>query len=77
MDEDKGRSVAMDEDKRRKKSKDYNSESGVVYVGHLPHGFYEEQLKSYFSQFGNVNQVRVARNKKVTRTISMHTYPTF
>lgn len=40
-------------------------ESGVVYVGHLPHGFYEEQLDGYFSQFGAVKKVKVARNKKV------------
>lgn len=40
-------------------------QSGVVYVGHLPHGFYEAELKGYFSQFGTVRKVRVARNKKV------------
>lgn len=40
-------------------------QSGVVYVGHLPHGFYETELKGYFSQFGTVNKVKVARNKKV------------
>ena len=40
-------------------------QSGVVYVGHLPHGFYEEQLEGYFSQFGRVTKVKVARNKKV------------
>lgn len=42
-------------------------ESGVVYVGHLPHGFYEEQLDGYFSQFGAVKKVKVARNKKSGR----------
>lgn len=40
-------------------------QSGVVYIGHLPHGFYEEQLRSYFSQFGTVKRVKVARNKRV------------
>ena len=40
-------------------------QSGIVYVGHLPHGFYEEELRSYFSQFGAVVKVKVARNKKV------------
>lgn len=40
-------------------------QSGVVYIGHLPHGFYEEQLRSYFSQFGTVEKIKVARNKKV------------
>ena len=28
--------------------------SSVVYLGHIPHGFYEEQMKGYFSQFGDV-----------------------
>ena len=42
-----------------------SGKSGVVYIGHLPHGFYEEELKGYFSQFGSINKVRVARNKKV------------
>ncbi|EZA61762.1 hypothetical protein DMN91_004482 [Ooceraea biroi] len=37
---------------------------GIVYVGHIPHGFYEEQLKDYFQQFGKVTQVRVSRSKK-------------
>ncbi len=40
-------------------------QSGVVYVGHLPHGFFEEQLMGYFSQFGTVKKVKVSRNKKV------------
>ncbi|CAL5226161.1 g8985 [Coccomyxa viridis] len=38
--------------------------SRVLYIGHLPHGFYEEQIKGFFSQFGNVTNVRVSRNKK-------------
>ena len=40
-------------------------DKGLVYVGHLPHGFYEDQLSGYFSQFGTVTKVKVARNKKV------------
>ena len=40
----------------------------VVYIGHLPHGFYEEQLKSYFSQYGEVLGVKVARARKTSRS---------
>jgi len=29
--------------------------SSVVYVGHIPHGFYEEQMRGFFSQFGDVS----------------------
>lgn len=38
---------------------------GIVYVGHIPHGFYEEQMKDYFKQFGKVTRIRVARSKRV------------
>ena len=38
---------------------------GVLYIGRIPHGFYEDQMKEYFSQFGNVTRLRIARNKKV------------
>ena len=38
---------------------------GVLYIGRIPHGFYEDQMKEYFSQFGNVTRLRMARNKKV------------
>lgn len=37
---------------------------GVVYVGHLPRGLFEPQLKSYFQQFGKVTRIRVSRSKK-------------
>ncbi|GLC40226.1 hypothetical protein PLESTB_000228200 [Pleodorina starrii] len=36
----------------------------VVYIGHLPHGFFEKQLLGYFSQFGKVTRVRLSRSKK-------------
>lgn len=35
----------------------------VVYLGRLPHGFYEEQMKAYFSQFGTVSRLRISRNR--------------
>jgi len=34
-------------------------------VGHIPHGFYEEEMSKYFSQFGTVSRLRLARSKKV------------
>ena len=41
------------------------SRSGtVLYLGHIPHGFYEEQMRGFFSQFGDVTRLRLARNKK-------------
>ncbi|XP_074071064.1 MKI67 FHA domain-interacting nucleolar phosphoprotein [Macrotis lagotis] len=37
---------------------------GVVYLGHLPRGLYEPQLKEYFTQFGTVKRLRLSRSKK-------------
>jgi len=42
-----------------------SSAGAVIYLGHIPHGFYEEQMKGFFSQFGNVSRIHLARNKKV------------
>ena len=38
----------------------------MVYVGHIPHGFYEEEMKKYFSQFGTVKRLKLSRSKKVS-----------
>lgn len=44
---------------------------GVIYVGHLPLGLFEPQLKTYFEQFGTVLRLRLSRSKKVPeRTLS-------
>jgi nucleolar protein 15 len=37
---------------------------GVVYVGHIPHGFYEHEMRQYFEQFGSILQLRLSRNRK-------------
>ncbi|XP_067891012.1 MKI67 FHA domain-interacting nucleolar phosphoprotein [Heterodontus francisci] len=38
--------------------------SGVIYLGHIPNGFFEPQIKKYFSQFGTVLRIRLARSRK-------------
>lgn len=45
--------------------------SGVLYVGHLPHGMFEEQLGNYFGQFGKIERVQVSRS---TRTAASRGY---
>ncbi|KAG0232795.1 MKI67 FHA domain-interacting nucleolar phosphoprotein [Actinomortierella wolfii] len=53
----------------QKKAKDSEtSATGVVYLGRIPHGFYEEQMQAYFSQFGKVLRLRLSRNKKTGRS---------
>ncbi|KAL5120067.1 nucleolar protein [Pleosporales sp. CAS-2024a] len=41
-----------------------SKDAGVVYVGRIPRGFFESQMKKYFGQFGRVNRLRLSRNKK-------------
>lgn len=41
------------------------SKPGVVFLGRIPHGFYEKEMRAYFSQFGEVTRLRLSRNKKV------------
>ena len=44
---------------------------GVVYVGHIPHGFFEEQMRKYFSQFGTVTRLKLSRSKKVCFSMTL------
>ncbi|RFU27787.1 hypothetical protein B7463_g8551, partial [Scytalidium lignicola] len=37
---------------------------GVVYIGRIPHGFYENEMRAYFSQFGKILKLRLSRNRK-------------
>ncbi|KAL8616459.1 hypothetical protein ACOMHN_041062 [Nucella lapillus] len=41
---------------------------GVVYLGHLPAGFYEPQMKHFFSQFGRITRLRISRSKKTGKS---------
>ncbi|KAI8977523.1 hypothetical protein BDF20DRAFT_875344 [Mycotypha africana] len=43
-------------------------EKGVIYLGRIPHGFYEKEMKGYFSQFGDITRLRLSRNKKSGRS---------
>ena len=42
---------------------EHKSGEGVVYVGRIPHGFYEHEMRAYFGQFGHINRLRLSRNK--------------
>ncbi|KII84418.1 hypothetical protein PLICRDRAFT_118081 [Plicaturopsis crispa FD-325 SS-3] len=50
--------------KLEKAKRQGNEDRGVLYLGRLPHGFYEDQLRGYFSQFGDITRLRISRNKK-------------
>ncbi|KAI9815044.1 MAG: hypothetical protein M1827_002887 [Pycnora praestabilis] len=67
---EKGQAVPglPDDNKMRKKLKAITSGDsdapGVVYVGRVPHGFYEHEMRAYFSQFGDIKRLRLSRNRK-------------
>lgn len=48
---------------------------GVIYLGRIPHGFYEDQMRQYFSQFGAVTRLRLSRNKKVSQSMTVAPCP--
>lgn len=41
-----------------------NLTPGVIYVGHIPRGLFEPQLRAYFQQFGKILRLRLSRSKK-------------
>ncbi|KAF8418603.1 ribosomal biogenesis protein Gar2 [Tirmania nivea] len=41
---------------------------GYIYLGRIPHGFYEHEMRAYFSQFGTILRLRLSRNKKTGRS---------
>lgn len=49
---------------KRAAESDGPEKPGVVYVGHIPHGFYEHEMRQYFEQFGPILQLRLSRNRK-------------
>ncbi|KAE8310863.1 hypothetical protein BDV41DRAFT_543440 [Aspergillus transmontanensis] len=54
--------------KKQKENKQEAEEPGTVYVGRIPHGFYEHQMKAYFSQFGEISRLRLSRNRITGRS---------
>ncbi|KAF2399046.1 RNA-binding domain-containing protein, partial [Trichodelitschia bisporula] len=78
-DEESGAETGMDVEKlpaapisakaRKQLSKANSADKpGTIYVGRIPHGFYEPQMQAYFSQFGNVTRLRLSRNKLTGRS---------
>ncbi|XP_065581597.1 MKI67 FHA domain-interacting nucleolar phosphoprotein-like [Artemia franciscana] len=41
---------------------------GAIYLGHIPHGFYEEEMHKFFSQFGNIEKIRLARSERTGKS---------
>ena len=48
----------------KKQQKQAKAESRTIYIGHIPHGFYEKEMEGFFSQFGVVTNLRLSRSKR-------------
>lgn len=61
------RKTASEGQARKKKKKEPVAASedlkGIIYISHIPHGFYEQEMKAYFSQFGDIKNLYLSRNK--------------
>lgn len=50
--------------KKLESAANQTQDAGVVYIGRVPHGFYEHQMRAYFSQFGDIKRLRLSRNRQ-------------
>lgn len=57
----------LEEDQEVKKPQNLKSRA-VVYISHIPHGFYEKAMRQFFTQFGTVTNLRLGRSKKTGRS---------
>ncbi|KAJ6164275.1 hypothetical protein N7470_002947 [Penicillium chermesinum] len=53
---------------KKLKQNEAPEEPGTVYIGRIPHGFYEHQMRAYFSQFGDITRLRLSRNRITGRS---------
>jgi nucleolar protein 15 len=49
---------------KRAQLSELSEKPGVIYVGRIPHGFYENEMREYFEQFGKILKLRMSRNRK-------------
>ncbi|OAV97861.1 hypothetical protein PTTG_07308 [Puccinia triticina 1-1 BBBD Race 1] len=49
---------------RKSDRKSAQEQTGVVYLGRIPQGFYENEMRAYFTQFGEVLRLRLSRCKR-------------
>lgn len=67
-------SIATPSDDRKEETvvsgnkKKIGSNRAVVYISHIPHGFYEKAMRQFFGQFGTVTNLRLGRSKKTGKS---------
>ncbi|PIN05496.1 Nucleolar RNA-binding protein NIFK [Handroanthus impetiginosus] len=50
------------------KTEDKENKATVLYIGRIPHGFYEDEMEAFFKQFGAIKRLRIARNRKTGKS---------
>ncbi|KAG4302040.1 hypothetical protein PCK1_001715 [Pneumocystis canis] len=60
--------VSIKDNNQKENQDSLNGDSNVVYLGRIPHGFYELEMKNYFKQFGTVTRIKLSRNKKTGKS---------
>jgi len=60
----KGKARRLEEAQAAAPAKEAEEPKGVLYLGHLPKGFYEPQMRQFFNQFGKITRLRLSRSKK-------------
>ncbi|KAL3838221.1 hypothetical protein ACJIZ3_022812 [Penstemon smallii] len=50
------------------KTEDRDNKATVLYIGRIPHGFYEDEMEAFFKQFGSIKRLRIARNRKTGKS---------
>ncbi|EPS64746.1 hypothetical protein M569_10031, partial [Genlisea aurea] len=53
---------------KTEKKQDAGFKSTVLYIGRIPHGFYEKEMEGFFKQFGTVKRVKISRNRKTGKS---------
>ncbi|KAL3649951.1 hypothetical protein CASFOL_006354 [Castilleja foliolosa] len=50
------------------RTEDRENEATVLYIGRIPHGFYENEMEAFFKQFGTIKRLRIAKNRKTGKS---------
>uniref|UniRef100_A0A7C9DBS2 RRM domain-containing protein n=1 Tax=Opuntia streptacantha TaxID=393608 RepID=A0A7C9DBS2_OPUST len=50
------------------KGDNLENKATVLYIGRIPHGFYEDEMEGFFKQFGTIKRLKIARNRKTGKS---------
>jgi nucleolar protein 15 len=50
------------------KDSNNNEPTNNIYIGHIPEGFEEKEMRDFFKQFGDVRKVKLFRSAKTNRS---------